>query len=396
MFFMFNIAIMGFGVVGSGVWEVIKENSKDISKKLGGEGENLIDVKYILDLRTFEGHELADRVTTDINAIINDKSVSVVVETMGGSHPAYEFSKAALESGKSVVTSNKECVAKYGKELSECAVRNGVSYLYEASVGGGIPIINAMLNALTANKIVKIAGILNGTTNYILTQMKDCGADFDSALKEAQRLGYAEANPAADVEGLDALRKICILGGIAFNCIIPTEMATPVKGITEITLEDTAFAEKMGYAIKLLGVAEKIGEKIKLLVAPHFVCKSSLIAATSDVFNAISVTGNVLGESIFYGAGAGSLPTASAVAADVIEAIRCKPLPMLREYAEEGFVLSEDEIPTKLFVRSKKAIEGYESVEINGEYGTVLPEATYGEQKKIIAESGVISSYFVL
>lgn len=349
---MFNIAILGMGVVGGGVYEVLKNNAADISKKLGGNGETLVTVKHVLDKRTFEGHDLASIVTTDFQKIIDDKSVSVVVETMGGAQPAFDFSKAALESGKSVVTSNKEVVAKYGDILLETAKRNNVCYLYEASVGGGIPVISPLLNCLTANKIERIAGILNGTTNYILTKMLFEGEAFDAALKSAQTLGYAEADPTADVAGLDALRKICILGGIAFGKHIPTEKAAICEGITEIDKKDIAAASKAGYSVKLLGVAEKVEDKAYLMVAPHLVKNGTQIASTVDVFNAVSVKGNMVGELVFYGAGAGSLPTASAVVSDILAAIKCPVPETPRENCGDNFCLKAEEMPVKLYFRT--------------------------------------------
>ncbi len=400
---MFNIAILGMGVVGGGVYEVLKNNACAISKKLGGDGSTLINVAHVLDKRSFEGHDLADKVTADYDKILNDKSVSVVVETMGGAEPAFTFSLKALQAGKSVVTSNKEVVSKYGDVLLKAAKDNGVCYLYEASVGGGIPVINPLINCLTANKVTRIAGILNGTTNYILTEMLTKGASFESALKDAQDRGYAERDPSADVEGLDALRKICILGGIAFGKHIPTEAAALCKGITDIKAEDISAADKAGYAIKLLGVAKKCGDKASLMVAPHLVAKGTLIADTVGVFNAVAVTGNMVDELVFYGRGAGSLPTASAVVADIICAIRCPVAETPREKAEEGFTLPLDEAPVKLYVRVKgcackaKALGTVTELD-GGEYAVITEEKPYAELDKLIEESGVevLASHFVL
>ncbi|MBQ7646775.1 MAG: homoserine dehydrogenase [Clostridia bacterium] len=351
---MFNIAILGMGTVGGGVYEVLRRNEKEISLGMGGNGERLVDIKYVLDKRQFPGHELEKRVTTDFQSIIDDKSVVALVETMGGSHPAYEFSKAALESGKSVITSNKQVVAEYGKELFECAKKNNVSYLYEASVGGGIPIISPLLNCFNANRIERIAGILNGTTNYILTQMHEYGTAFDTALKDAQAKGYAEFDPSADILGYDTLRKICILAGIAFGRYISTEDIETVEGITGITASDFDLAEKFGYTIKLLAAARlhDDGNRASVLVAPHLVKAGTPIGATTDVFNAILVTGNVVGDVMFYGSGAGSLPTASAVVSDVLQAIKCPTPPICRKDCEKGFLLSSDELVLKRFVRT--------------------------------------------
>ncbi len=310
---MIQIAILGFGVVGSGTAEVLTENKELIAKRCGDE----VNVKYILDLRDFPDHPLGDRVVHDINIILNDPEVSIVVEMMGGSHPAYDFSKAALQAGKSVVTSNKEVVANFGAELLELAQENGVSYLFEASVGGGIPIIRPLQVDLASNEILSVSGILNGTTNFILTKMKNEGADFASALKEAQANGFAEANPAADVEGLDAARKIVILAALSFGTLLsPSNIS--VEGITKITAEQTAIAESFGCAIKLIGHTERIGDRVLALVAPHMVPSANPVHHVSGVFNGILVDANMLGRALFYGAGAGKLPTASAVVADIL------------------------------------------------------------------------------
>ncbi len=399
---MTNIAILGFGVVGSGVYEVLKNNARDISVKLGGDGSPLVKVAHVLDLRKFEGHEVEGIVTSDFDKILKDDSVKVVVETMGGAHPAFDFSLKALQSGKSVVTSNKEVVSKFGDVLLEAAKENGVCYLYEASVGGGIPVIHPLINCLTANKVTRIAGILNGTTNYILTKMLTEGASFEDCLKDAQERGYAERDPSADVEGLDALRKICILGGIAFGKHIPTENAALCRGITGIDEADIAAADKAGYAIKLLGVAKACGDRASLMVAPHLVKKGHLIADTVGVFNAVSVTGNMVDELVFYGRGAGSLPTASAVVSDVIQAIRCPVSEAPRAKAEDGFTLSLDECPVKLYIRAK-AFEGAAALGTvtqldGGEVAIITEEDSYGALKAKLAASGasLIAEHFVL
>ncbi len=310
---MIQVAILGFGVVGSGTAEVLIENQKLLAERCGEE----LNIKYILDLRDFPDHPLGNRVVHDIGVILGDPEVSIVAEMMGGSHPAYEFTKAALEAGKSVVTSNKEVVANFGAELLELAQKNGVSYLFEASVGGGIPIIRPMQVDLASNEILSVSGILNGTTNFILTKMKNEGAEFASALKEAQANGYAEANPTADVEGLDAARKIVILAALAFGKLLsPNEIS--VKGITQITAEQTAVADGFGCAIKLIGHTERINGKVLALVAPHMVPAANPVHHVTGVFNGILVDANMLGRALFYGAGAGKLPTASAVVADIL------------------------------------------------------------------------------
>ncbi len=323
------IAILGFGVVGSGVYDVLKA---------GGD----VEIKHILDLRQFPGHPLEDRVTTDLDVILQDKDVEVVVETLGGVDIAYKFSKQAILAGKSVVTSNKAVVDAHGKELEELALEQGVSYLYEASVGGGIPIIRPLRDCFAADRITKISGILNGTTNYILTRMADTGCSMEDALKEAQQLGYAEQDPTADVEGYDTARKICILAGLAFGVTIPYTAIPHLEGIRGVTKEDIALARDAGYSIKLLGTAERVGQQVQLAVAPYLVPLDSMLSSVRGVFNAISVTADAVGEVLFYGQGAGSLPTASAVACDILEALAKKPLPSPRPACGEGFVARND------------------------------------------------------
>ena len=316
---MIHVAILGFGVVGSGVAEVLSTNASELAARLDGEQLN---IKHILDLRTFPEHPLGDRVTADFETIVNDEDVFLVVETMGGSHPAYEFSKRALLAGKSVVTSNKEVVANYGAELLEIARQNGVSYLFEASVGGGIPIIRPMWQCLAANRIRSVSGILNGTCNYILTKMAKEHADFDAALAEAQRLGYAERNPAADIEGTDTCRKISILTSLAYGEHVRPERLL-CEGITKITYDDIAYAEDCGYAVKLVGRAARAEDgKVYALTAPHLVPKDNALSGVNDVYNGILVVGNIVEDVLFCGRGAGSLPTASAVMADVLDVIR--------------------------------------------------------------------------
>ena len=311
---MKKIAILGFGVVGSGVAEVLTQNKSIIEKKLA-EG---IEIKYILDLRDFPDSPFADKVIHDFNIILDDPEISIVAEMMGGSHPAYDFSKACLLAGKNVVTSNKEVVSKFGTELLEIAKQNNVRYLFEASVGGGIPIIRPINNDLTANKITSIDGILNGTTNYILTQMNEHGTSFAEALKDAQSKGYAEADPTADIEGIDAARKICILSALSFGkCLCADTISR--QGITQITADDFAIAKSLGYTIKLIGHSEIIKSKIYADVAPRFVPLSNPLAHISDVYNGILVGANMLDNVLFYGKGAGKLPTASAVTADIID-----------------------------------------------------------------------------
>lgn len=311
---MKKIAILGFGVVGSGVAEVLTQNKSIIEKKLA----ESIEIKYILDLRDFPDSPFADKVIHNFNIILDDPEISIVAEMMGGSHPAYDFSKACLLAGKNVVTSNKEVVSKFGTELLEIAKQNNVRYLFEASVGGGIPIIRPINNDLTANKITSIDGILNGTTNYILTQMNEHGTSFAEALKDAQSKGYAEADPTADIEGIDAARKICILSALSFGkCLCADTISR--QGITQITADDFAIAKSLGYTIKLIGHSEIIKSKIYADVAPRFIPLSNPLAHISDVYNGILVGANMLDNVLFYGKGAGKLPTASAVTADIID-----------------------------------------------------------------------------
>ncbi|MBE6538929.1 MAG: homoserine dehydrogenase [Ruminococcaceae bacterium] len=312
---MINVAILGFGVVGSGTAEVIEKNKDVIKEKTGAE----LCIKHILDLRDFPGSPFEKLITHDFNDIINDGEVDIVVEAMGGAHPAYDFSKAALEAGKHVVTSNKLVVAQFGTELLETAEKNGVRYLFEASVGGGIPIIKPMMSDLAQNRIDSVSGILNGTTNYILTQMSENGAEFSDALKEAQAKGYAEADPTSDIEGHDAARKIVILAALAYGKLISPD-AIYCEGITKIDSKDVALAEKLGgHSIKLIGHAEKAGDKILAFVAPRLIPAANPLHDVSDVFNGILVSCDMLGDAMFYGRGAGKLPTASAVVSDVID-----------------------------------------------------------------------------
>ena len=312
---MIQIALLGFGVVGSGTAEVLTKNRSLIEKHSGKQ----VEIKYILDLRDFPDHPLGNRVVHDFNLILNDPEVSVVAEMMGGSHPAYEFTKAALEAGKHVVTSNKEVVANFGAELLNLAREHGVNYLFEASVGGGIPIIRPLQNDFAPDNILSVSGILNGTTNYILSKMKNDGAEFADALREAREKGYAEADPTADIEGLDAARKIVILCALAFGVLLsPSEIE--VQGITNITADQVAVAESLGCAVKLIGHTERIGTRVLALVGPHLVPASNPIHHVEEVFNGILVDSDPLGRTFFYGAGAGKLPTAGAIVSDILNA----------------------------------------------------------------------------
>ncbi len=352
---MVNIAILGFGTVGSGVAEVMSENAQSIAHNAAEE----ISVKAILDVRDFPGSPFADKMVRDFSVIENDPDVRVVVETIGGVKAAYEFTKRALLAGKSVVTSNKELVSTRGHELLEIARQKNVNYLFEASVGGGIPIIRPITQCLTANEIDEIYGILNGTTNYILTRMITDGAPFQEILKDAQRLGYAEADPTADVEGYDAARKICILADLCFGKSVDPEKIS-VEGISGVTLEDIEYARRLGCKLKLLGRAWRLpGGHITAYVAPHLISKTSLLSNVDGVMNGIVVHGNALGECMFYGAGAGKRPTASAVVADVIDAVKHLKA---RKYlgwdeSEPGYVVDAADVATRWYLRTGSGLE---------------------------------------
>jgi len=315
---MAKVAIMGFGTVGSGVAEVLANNAASIEKKVG----EPVELKYILDLREFPDSPFADKVVHDFSVIENDPEVTVVAECIGGARIAREYTVRALKAGKSVVTSNKEVVAECGDEFLEIAREKNVNYLFEASVGGGIPILRPLTSCLAANEILEIYGILNGTTNYILTKMIKEGVSFDDALREAQDKGYAEANPAADVEGHDACRKICILSSLAFGRhVFPRQV--PTMGITDVTSQDVALAHALGKRIKLLGrTLRQADGKVIAYVSPHLINEEALLASVDDVFNGILVRGDAVDDVLFYGRGAGKLPTASAVAGDILDAVK--------------------------------------------------------------------------
>ena len=315
---MVEIAIMGHGVVGSGVASIITSHKQKLYSAVGEE----IHLKKILDLREFPDLPYADKFTKDFDEILNDVEIRVVAEVMGGLHPAYEYTKKLLQAGKSVVTSNKELVAAKGAELLQIAKENNLNFLFEASVGGGIPIIRPINQCLVANNVMEIAGILNGTTNFILTKMIEDGMDFDAALKLAQDLGFAERNPEADVEGYDAVRKICILASLTFGKhVYPDNIHT--EGITKISLEDVKFATKFDSVIKLIGDVKKLDDgKLDIFVAPMMIKKSSQLANIDNEFNGIMVRGDCTDDVVFYGKGAGSMPTASAVVADIVDCVK--------------------------------------------------------------------------
>ena len=356
---MAQIAVLGHGVVGSGVVELLEKNAEGIARRAG----EVIEVKRILDLREFPELHYADKFTKSFDEIEADPEISVVVEVMGGVHPAYDYAVRALNSGKSVVTSNKELVAKKGAELLKTAKENGQNFLFEASVGGGIPIIRPLHQCLAANEIDEIAGILNGTTNFILTKMRADNMSFADALALAQKLGYAEANPAADVEGHDTCRKICILASLAFGShVYPDNVYT--QGINELDLSDLYYAEDGGYAVKLIGQARREDDKVFAMVSPALIPSESQLASIGDVYNGILVRGNATGDVVFYGRGAGKLPTASAVVSDVIDCIHADDTIMSLQWADssENNVLPHDSAEFAYYIRCKGSLADVGSV----------------------------------
>lgn len=377
---MINIAVLGYGTVGSGIVEVIEKNNSEINKKAGEE----IYIKYILDLRDFPGDPYENLVVHDVEIILNDPEVSIICETMGGEEPAYTFTKRALLSGKSVCTSNKELVAGHGPELIRLASENKCNYLFEASVGGGIPIIRPINYSLTAEKIDAVTGILNGTTNYILTRMDTEGAGFAEVLKDAQEKGYAERNPEADVEGYDACRKIAILSSLMTGKNVDYKKIY-TEGITKITKADFAYAKAMGRSVKLLALCRDTGKGFYAMVAPFLIPVSHPLYSVSDVFNAVFVHGNMLGDSMYYGRGAGKLPTASAVVSDVVDCARHIGKTIMCFWdAEEVELMDIENVFHRFFVRTdaaqkEKALQIFGSVTevkagIPEEYGFITEE----------------------
>ena len=394
---MVKIAVLGYGTVGSGVVEVIEKNKDEINERATEE----LEVKYILDLRDFPGDPYEDRVVHDFNIILNDPEIKIICETMGGTKPAYEFTKQALSKGISVCTSNKELVASHGPELIRIAKENVCNYLFEASVGGGIPIIRPLNYSLTAEKIDSIMGILNGTTNYILTKMEKEGASFDDVLKEAQEKGYAERNPEADIEGYDACRKIAILSSLMAEKTMKYENVY-TEGISKITNVDFKYAAKMGRTIKLFGLSREEDGKYFAMVAPFLIPKTHPMSMVNGVFNAIFVHGNMLDDSMYYGRGAGSLPTASAVVSDVIDCARHIGK-IIKCFWDEEEVDMKDvkDAEFKYFVRCEdtkheEALELFEQVSlidagVSGEMGFVtglMKESDFNEKAEKL---GIIS-----
>ena len=347
-----NVAVIGFGVVGSGTVELFEKNRAQIEKKVG----RPCDIKYILDLRDFPDSPYADRMIKDFDTIVNDKDIEVVAEVVGGKTFAYDYTRRLLEAGKSVVTSNKELVAAKGAELLKIAKEHSCNYLFEASVGGGIPIIRPLNKCLAGNDILQVCGILNGTTNFILTKMIREQMSFEDALKLAQQNGYAEADPTADIEGIDAQRKICILGSLVYGKHIYPEMVHH-SGISGITLDDVEYAENAGFGIKLIGSVKKLENgKLSVIVCPRLIPKTNLLSSVDDVYNAIAVTGDGVGDVLFYGRGAGKLPTASAVVGDIIDCLKHRHTVLAltwEDSAGSDFIEHYKQVETSMYVRIK-------------------------------------------
>lgn len=383
-----RIAVLGYGTVGSGVVEVLEKNHDIISARAGKE----IEVKYVLDLKDFSGQQIQEKIVHDYEVILNDKEVEIVVEAMGGIEPANAYVKGALLAGKSVVSSNKALVAKHGAQLMKIAREKNVNFLFEASVGGGIPILRALGSSLTGDKIEKITGILNGTTNYMMTKMFYEGADYDTVLKEAQANGFAEADPTADVEGYDACRKIAILTSIISGKMVDFEEIY-TEGISKVTTEDMKYAKALGMTVKLLAECKKADGKWFAQVAPCLLSSEHPLYSVHEVFNAVFVKGNMLGDAMFYGSGAGKLPTASAVVADVVAEAKNPHTDIMNFWTEEKLELEKHtEIARRFLVRVEGKQTELESriqkdfgrvqyvnlEELPGEFGFVTPVMTEG------------------
>ena len=393
---MIRVAVMGYGTIGSGVVEVLDINKNSFAKRAGEE----IGVKYILDLRDFPGDPIQEKVVHDYKVIANDPEVQIVVETMGGVEPAYTFVKAMLEAGKHVTTSNKALVAAKGAELIALAKKKNVNFMFEASVGGGIPIIRPLNSCLTADEIEEITGIVNGTTNYMLTKMTEEGSEFDDVLKDAQAKGYAEKDPTADIEGYDACRKIAILTSLVCGQQVDFE-DIHTEGITKITATDIRYAKAMGRAIKLLASSHKVGDGYVAMVAPFLLPATHPLYNVNDVFNAIFVHGNVLGDAMFYGSGAGKLPTASAVVADIVDMAKHLDTNIAVEWSSKKLELVDyRNVENCYFVRTsadEKRIEevfgevSYVTAEgVSGETGFVTARMSEADYEKKAAELGSV------
>ena len=389
---MIKIAVIGFGNIGGGLVELVDKNKELIKRDCGTE----VEVKYIVDIRDFSGHPLADKIISDFNIVINDPEVSVVAEMIGGSHPAFDFTMAALKAGKHVVSSNKEVVANYGDVMLKAAEENGVAYLFEEAVGGAIPIIRPMRTSLSSDSVLAVNGILNGTTNFILTSMFTAGKSFDEALDEARALGYAEANPAADVDGIDACRKICILSayGKAFSCDdIPTE------GIRNVSARDVSDAAKLGGSIKLIGHTSKADDgRVKIMVSPRVIPGNNPLCHVDDVFNGILVSAQADGDLMFYGRGAGRIPTAGAVLADIVEIVKhldggqLPPKKWGKADTSEMLPLDECEFSFYCRVNGDRVPDGAVTVSAEGgETSFTLDKMTEAAANALLADFDVVS-----
>lgn len=385
---MIKIALLGYGTIGSGVAEVLEINKESIAKRAGDE----IEIKYVLDLRDFPGDPIQDKIVHDYEIIANDPEIQVVVEAMGGVEPAYTFVKRALLAGRCVATSNKALVAKHGAELLAIARERDINFLFEASVGGGIPIIRPLNSSLTADEIMEITGILNGTTNYMLTKMSEDGADFDAVLAEAQEKGYAEADPSADVNGQDACRKIAILTSLVCGHQVDFE-EIHTEGITGISAVDIRYAKAMNRAVKLLATSRKAGDSYYAIVAPFLLTNKHPLYNVSDVFNAIFVRGNVLGEAMFYGQGAGKLPTASAVVADIVDIAKHLHRYIMTFWSSRKLELVDYRLGEgRYFFRTSDSQEAVEAVfgavefihlpDVSGEMGVLTGKMTESEYEE--------------
>lgn len=393
---MIKIAVMGYGTIGSGVVQVIETNQDSLCKKIG-EG---LEVKYILDLRDFEGDPIQSKVVHDYQIIADDPEVAVVVESMGGVEPACTFVKAMLEAGKSVTTSNKALVAAHGAELIAIAKQKNVNFMFEASVGGGIPIIRALNSCLTADRIEEISGIVNGTTNYMMTRMAEEGCDFEEVLKDAQEKGYAEKDPTADIEGHDAGRKIAILTSLIAGQQVDFE-DVHTEGISKITAADILYAKQMGRVIKLLATSKQAGDTYTVMVAPFLLPKEHPLYTVNGVFNAVFVRGNMLGDAMFYGSGAGSLPTASAVVADVVELAKHIGKHIELEWRPQKLEIADyKQQSARFFVRAKAEPSAVEKVfgavtyidvpQLNEEVGFITSELKEADFEQKAAELGSV------
>ena len=385
----YKVAVMGYGVVGSGVCEVIRTNAKSLCEKLGQD----ISVKYVLDIREFpESDPEHDKITADFEKILNDPEISVVAEVMGGATFAYDYTKRLLMAGKSVCTSNKELVSKHGTELLKIAKEKNANYLFEASVGGGIPIIRPLESSLSVNKIKSVSGILNGTTNYILTRMFRDEVSFEDALKEAQQKGYAERDPSADVDGLDTGKKISILASIIKGKKVNFK-DVPTEGIRDISVFDTEFAEKLGYSVKLIGCYRHLGDSDIAFVAPMLVDKDYPLYAVSGVFNGIVVRGNMLGTSMFYGRGAGKLPTASAVVSDIVFAAKNSDAEFKAPWkSSDGSDLADvNEVAMKAYVRLQGNNPDLKTV-LEKAFGTDINLIVSGDQAAFITQPDTLNN----